>query len=47
MYALAVGGEEGVKRALEILRDELSRAMALTGRPTIASIDRSLVAMYP
>ncbi len=28
---------------INILRNELEMAMALTGRPTIASIDRSLI----
>jgi isopentenyl diphosphate isomerase/L-lactate dehydrogenase-like FMN-dependent dehydrogenase len=46
MYALAVGGEEGVRRALEILRQEISRAMALSGRPAVSTIDRSLVAYH-
>jgi 4-hydroxymandelate oxidase len=33
----------GVRRVLEMLRAELEAAMALAGRPTIASIDGSLV----
>ena len=43
MYGLAVGGEEGALRVLTLLRNELITAMALSGRPTLASIDRSLV----
>jgi len=43
LWALAVNGEEGVRDLLRILKEELSLAMALAGRPTIASIDRSLV----
>ncbi len=43
MYGLAVGGEAGVTRVLELLRRELRNAMALSGRPTISSIDASLV----
>lgn len=43
MYGLAVGGEEGVRRVLHILREELTTDMMLAGRPTIASLDRSLV----
>jgi 4-hydroxymandelate oxidase len=43
LWALAANGEEGVRDLLRILREELSLAMALAGRPTIASIDRSLV----
>ncbi len=43
LWGLAVGGEAGARRVLEILRDELARAMALAGCPTLASITRDLV----
>lgn len=43
LWGLAVDGAEGAHRVLEILRQELELAMALSGRPNIASIDRSLV----
>lgn len=43
MYGLAVGGEEGAVRVLELLRREIRNAMALAGRPTVASIDGTLV----
>jgi len=43
MFALAIAGKEGVRRVLEILRQELLTAMALSGRPTLAEIDRSVV----
>ena len=43
LWALAAAGEDGVRDVLRILREELALAMALAGRPTIASIDRSLV----
>jgi isopentenyl diphosphate isomerase/L-lactate dehydrogenase-like FMN-dependent dehydrogenase len=43
MFALAIAGEAGVRAVLETLRQELVTAMALTGRPTIADIDRSVV----
>ena len=42
-YGLASGGAEGVTKALEILRAEFEMAMALTGRATIGSIDKSLI----
>ena len=42
-WGLAVDGETGVKRVLDILRDEMDRAMAYAGRASVASIDRSLV----
>ena len=41
-WGLAAYGPAGVKRILEIVQTELVRAMASTGRPTLASIDRSL-----
>jgi 4-hydroxymandelate oxidase len=43
VYGLAAAGAEGVSRVIDILRGELEVAMALTGRPTIASIDHSVL----
>ncbi len=43
LWGLCVNGAEGVHGVLEILRAELELAMALSGRPTLESIDRSLV----
>lgn len=43
LWGLAVNGAEGVRHVLELLRSELELDMALAGRPTLASIDRSLV----
>jgi 4-hydroxymandelate oxidase len=43
VYGLAVGGAAGAAAVIEIIRRELAQAMALTGRATIASIDRSVV----
>lgn len=43
IYGLAVGGAAGAAAVIEILRRELTQAMALTGRTTIASIDRSVL----
>jgi isopentenyl diphosphate isomerase/L-lactate dehydrogenase-like FMN-dependent dehydrogenase len=45
LWGLAVNGMEGVCHVLELLRAELELAMALAGRPTLESIDRSLVKM--
>ena len=42
-WGLAAYGPAGTQRILEILQGELVMAMAATGRPTLASIDRSLV----
>jgi isopentenyl diphosphate isomerase/L-lactate dehydrogenase-like FMN-dependent dehydrogenase len=43
LWGLAVAGADGAQHVLELLRDELELAMALCGRPTLASIDESLV----
>jgi 4-hydroxymandelate oxidase len=43
IYGLAAGGAQGVERVISILRDELERAMALTGRRSIAEIDPSVL----
>ena len=43
VYGLAVNGAEGVASVVSILREEFQMAMALTGRPDIGSIDRSVL----
>jgi 4-hydroxymandelate oxidase len=43
LYGLAVNGSDGVRHVVEILRRELETAMALTGRTTIAKIDRTVL----
>ncbi len=43
LWGLAAEGADGVRGVLGLLRDELELAMALAGRPTLASIDRTLV----
>jgi isopentenyl diphosphate isomerase/L-lactate dehydrogenase-like FMN-dependent dehydrogenase len=45
LWGLAVNGADGVYQVLDLLRKELELAMALSGRPTLASIDRSLLRM--
>jgi 4-hydroxymandelate oxidase len=47
LWGLAVAGELGVRRVLEKLRDELTLAMQLAGRRSVADVDRSLVAPAP
>lgn len=47
LYGLAVDGAAGVQRVLEILRTELEMAMALAGKPTIASLDWSVLWQRP
>ncbi len=43
LWALATNGQAGVEHMLGLLREELDLCMALSGRPTIGSIDRSLL----
>ncbi len=45
LWGLAVNGADGAYSVLELLRKEFELAMALSGRPTLASIDRSLLRM--
>ena len=41
LYGLAVGGQHGVERVLEILRTEMARTMRLLGCGSVAELDRS------
>jgi len=43
LWGLAVDGEEGVKVVLGLLKEELRIAMALSGCPTISSINSNLI----
>src|SRR5262249_30751390 len=43
LWGLGAFGQPGVQRVLELLQTELALAMGLSGRPNLASIDRSLV----
>jgi 4-hydroxymandelate oxidase len=43
LWGLGVAGAEGVARVVAILRKEFELAMALTGRPTLESIDKSVM----
>jgi isopentenyl diphosphate isomerase/L-lactate dehydrogenase-like FMN-dependent dehydrogenase len=47
LWGLAVAGADGAQHVLELLRDELELALALAGRPTLASIDGTLVRGTP
>jgi L-lactate dehydrogenase (cytochrome) len=42
-YGLAAAGEAGVRRAIEILRADLDRALRLLGCPSVSVLDRSYV----
>jgi len=46
-WGLAHGGGPGLASLLALLREEVEIAMMLTGRPTIASLDPSLVTPMP
>jgi 4-hydroxymandelate oxidase len=46
-WGLAVDGENGVIRVIDILREEIEITMAKCGRPTIASIDASTIVKVP
>jgi 4-hydroxymandelate oxidase len=43
LYGLGAAGAEGVERVVTILRQEFEMAMALTGRASLAAIDRSVL----
>jgi 4-hydroxymandelate oxidase len=43
LYGLGTAGADGVERVVTILRQEFEMAMALTGRPSLAAIDRSVL----
>jgi isopentenyl diphosphate isomerase/L-lactate dehydrogenase-like FMN-dependent dehydrogenase len=47
LWGLAVDGEAGVRRVIELLRDELRLAMILAGQPSVSGVTRSLVAPAP
>ena len=44
LFGVCAGGEAGALRALDILRDELTRTMQLCGVQRIGDIDASLLA---
>lgn len=43
IYGLAAKGEYGVRRVIEMLKDELELTMALSGCPTLTHITRNHV----
>ncbi|WP_448585693.1 alpha-hydroxy acid oxidase [Thermaurantiacus sp.] len=43
LWALAAGGEAGVRRALALMRDELVRDMKLMGKRTVAELGRDQI----
>jgi L-lactate dehydrogenase (cytochrome)/(S)-mandelate dehydrogenase len=47
LWGLAVGGEAGVTRVLEIFRNEIDRAMALCGASRVADVGADLLHRPP
>ncbi|MFO1377454.1 MAG: alpha-hydroxy acid oxidase [Steroidobacteraceae bacterium] len=47
LYGLAAAGGPGVTRVLELIRDELSVSMALTGCCEISAVDRGVIRRVP
>ena len=47
LWGLAVGGEQGVARVLELLLAEIDTALMLAGAPRAAELDRSWVQRAP
>ena len=47
VYALAVAGAKGMRRAVDILVTELKMSMAMSGRPNVASLGRDLIWSTP
>jgi isopentenyl diphosphate isomerase/L-lactate dehydrogenase-like FMN-dependent dehydrogenase len=43
MYGLASNGRAGVAQALELLRNEIDLALALTGNTSLAALNRSAI----
>jgi len=43
LYGLAAGGERGVTRAIDLLRNEVDNNLALLGRASVQDLDRSAV----
>ena len=43
LYGLASGGQPGVARALDLLREEIARSMALTGCARVSQLNRSYI----
>lgn len=47
LWGLAAEGQPGIERVLAILRGELERAMALTGRPDLRGVSRDILSGAP
>lgn len=47
MFGLALDGQKGVERILELLRRELELAMVLAGCSSLKDISKDLIMQYP
>ena len=47
MYGLALDGQKGVERILDLLKRELELAMGLSGCSSLKDISKDLVMTYP
>lgn len=47
LWGLAASGPGGATAVLELLRDQLEECLVLAGRPSVAELDRSAVAVRP
>ncbi|GAA4873035.1 alpha-hydroxy acid oxidase [Kitasatospora terrestris] len=47
LWGLAHSGEPGARHVLDLLRTELLDTLVLSGRPTLADLDRTLLADWP
>lgn len=47
MFGLALDGQRGVERILDLLRRELELAMVLAGCSTLKDVSKDLVMQYP
>jgi isopentenyl diphosphate isomerase/L-lactate dehydrogenase-like FMN-dependent dehydrogenase len=45
IWGLAAGGEEGVRKVIELLREELVNALVSTGCASVANVPRSVIAV--
>jgi isopentenyl diphosphate isomerase/L-lactate dehydrogenase-like FMN-dependent dehydrogenase/predicted heme/steroid binding protein len=46
IYGMAVGGEDGVARTVELLREELKTCMQLGGAQSVSQIDRTFIVRH-
>ncbi len=44
LWGLAIGGEEGARRVLELLLEDVDRTLALLGAPRLREVGRDLLA---